>query len=44
VGNEQVAALRCDTYDPQQVYETLQRGFELLGGVKKYIPQENKSI
>jgi uncharacterized protein (DUF362 family) len=32
-----VALVRCPTYDPQNVYEALSRGVELLGGLDRFV-------
>jgi len=32
-----VALVRCETYDPQQVYAALRRGVEFLGGLDRFV-------
>jgi len=39
-----VVVLRCSTYDNQQVFETVKKGVELLGGIDKFFDKEEKIL
>src|SRR5690554_2844250 len=34
---QQVSIVKCDNYDPQQVYESVSKSIELLGGIGSFI-------
>lgn len=39
-----VALLYCDSYDEQKVYEKLNKGFELLGGLESFFNKDEKIL
>ncbi|MDR0494047.1 MAG: DUF362 domain-containing protein, partial [Treponema sp.] len=39
-----VVVLRCDSYDTEQVYKTISKGFDLLGGIAGFIKPAEKIL
>ena len=39
-----VVLLACDNYNPDNVYEKIKKGFELLGGVSKFVKSDDKVL
>ena len=39
-----VILLYCDSYDEDKVYEKIKDGFELLGGIDKFIKKDEKLL
>lgn len=42
--NSKVALIPCDNYDEEKVYEAVKKGFELLGGIDKYVKKEDRVL
>ena len=42
--NSKVALIPCDSYDEEKVYQAVSKGFELLGGVDKYVKKEDRVL
>jgi uncharacterized protein (DUF362 family) len=39
-GKSQVALVRCDRYDDKLVKKAVERGIELMGGISKFVAQD----
>lgn len=39
-----VALLRCESYDPEDVYNVIKRGIDLIGGIDKFIKSNEKIL
>ncbi len=42
--NSKVALIPCDNYDEEKVYQAVQKGFELLGGLGQYVKKDDKVL
>ena len=39
-----VAILRCESYESNQIFNTLKKGFDLLGGINKFIDKDDRIL
>ena len=39
-----VALIKCDTYDDRQVYEAVEAGINLLGGISNFIKPDERIL
>jgi uncharacterized protein (DUF362 family)/Pyruvate/2-oxoacid:ferredoxin oxidoreductase delta subunit len=44
MNKSQVALIKCDTYDDKQVYDAVQAGMNLLGGVNKFVRDSERIV